>query len=45
MGKAEGEVAMEFMIEEFGGMAVTLLYTAVIVGAFARMSDVLILAI
>lgn len=36
---------MELMIEEFGGMAVTLLYTAVIAGIFARMAYVLIPAI
>lgn len=36
---------MELMIEEFGGMAVTLLYTAVVIGVFARIADVLIPAI
>lgn len=32
---------MELVIEEFGGMAVTLLYTFVIIGVFAGLADVL----
>ena len=32
---------MELVIEEFGGMAVTLLYTFVIIGVFAGLVDVL----
>lgn len=39
--KAEGGVVMELVIEEFGGMAVTLLYTFVIIGVFAGLADIL----
>ena len=32
---------MELVIEEFGGMAVTLLYIFVIIGVFAGLADAL----
>lgn len=32
---------MELVIEEFGGMVVTLLYTFVIIGVFAGLADAL----